>query len=263
MRGRMLGFLLLATVAMVGSADAAPDAPTVRASVHAGGVSLRWTFRGTVTPAQTTMHVERAAGNAGFAPLTVVAAPRHRQTWIDAHPPVGAVQYRLQVVSDTGTSTWSNVAAVDIAGTPPPGPGPGPGPSGGPPLGPGQQECPAGAVDDVLTLVNGARSNNGVPPLANDSRLAHAARAHTIAMASSQNLTHDGWTNYIQAAGYSGRLLGENIAYGYPTASIVVRGWLGSSGHRANILDGGFTDSGVGCVVDPRGRVWWTQDFGG
>jgi uncharacterized protein YkwD len=36
-----------------------------------------------------------------------------------------------------------------------------------------------------------------------------------------------------------------------------------SSGHRANILSSSYRHSGVGCVMDSRGRLWWTHDFGG
>ncbi|HZP39931.1 MAG TPA: CAP domain-containing protein [Candidatus Binatia bacterium] len=258
MCGRALALVLVTTITPLGAADAAPSPPKLRATVRQTGVvTLRWTFRGT-TDTQTTMRVERAMDAGDFAPLATVSAPRRRQTWLDASPPAGTVHYRVEVVSDAGTSGWSNVASVEVAGAPVPGSG-----AGGPPLAEGQHECPADTVEQVVALVNAARADHGIRALAADTRLARAARAHTIAMAASRNLSHDGWLDHIRAAGYAGGLLGENIAYGYPSASAVVRGWLGSSGHRANILNGGFVDTGVGCVVDPGGRLWWTEDFGG
>jgi len=268
MWGRTLALVLLATLASLGSVSgapsngsAAPATPTLTASVHAGGVTLRWSYRGNVTPSATTMEIDRAAGSAAFAELTSVSAPHRRQTWRDGNAPGGPVEYRIRLVSDAGTTAWSNVVTVTTTGGP--GPGPGPGPGGNPPLAPGQQECPAGSVEQVLTLVNAARAKQNVPPLADDARLDLSARTHTISNASSQNLTHDGWVGYIRNAGYNGSLLGENIAYGYPSASAVVSAWLKSPGHLANIMDAGFRDSGVGCVVDSAGRFWWTQDFGG
>ena len=58
-------------------------------------------------------------------------------------------------------------------------------------------------------------------------------------------------------------VLGENVACNYGTASGVMRGWLTSAGHRANIVSAKFRRIGVGCVIDADGRRWWTQDFEG
>jgi uncharacterized protein YkwD len=127
----------------------------------------------------------------------------------------------------------------------------------------GQRECPAGSTAGVLQLVNDARRDHGRGALADNAALARAARTHTIAMVDAQQLTHTGWVGYIRAAGYPGGFLGENIAYGYQSAAAVVQGWMRSSGHRANILSPSYRHSGVGCVMDSRGRLWWTHDFGG
>lgn len=42
----------------------------------------------------------------------------------------------------------------------------------------------------------------------------------------------------------------------------VVNGWLGSSGHKANIENPNFTSTGVGVASDASGRLYWTQNFG-
>ena len=49
------------------------------------------------------------------------------------------------------------------------------------------------------------------------------------------------------------RAVGENLALGYPTALAVVAGWMGSEGHRNNILSAKYTQIGVGCTEGPRG----------
>ena len=41
---------------------------------------------------------------------------------------------------------------------------------------------------------------------------------------------------------------GENIAQGQRTPEEVVQAWMNSAGHRANILNNGFTHIGVGYV---------------
>ena len=55
----------------------------------------------------------------------------------------------------------------------------------------------------------------------------------------------------------------ENIAAGQSTADRVVRAWMASSGHRANILNCANKAVGVGVS---RGTstygTYWTQDFG-
>jgi len=53
----------------------------------------------------------------------------------------------------------------------------------------------------------------------------------------------------------------ENIAYGQADAAAVMRAWLESPGHRANILDCDLTKLGVGVAEGPGGP-WWTQLFG-
>ncbi|MCL2226764.1 MAG: Ig-like domain-containing protein [Oscillospiraceae bacterium] len=54
---------------------------------------------------------------------------------------------------------------------------------------------------------------------------------------------------------------GENLAAGHRTPEDVVRGWMASPGHRANILNGAFGRMGVGVVMDENGRLYWTQTF--
>ena len=58
--------------------------------------------------------------------------------------------------------------------------------------------------------------------------------------------------------GISYRTAGENIAMGYSTPQAVVTGWMNSPGHRANILNGAFTEIGVGYV---QSGGYWTQMF--
>jgi uncharacterized protein YkwD len=81
----------------------------------------------------------------------------------------------------------------------------------------------------------------------------------------------------MRAAGYIfsshiGYAIGENIAWGtlwLATPKAIVAGWMASPGHRANILDHAFTETGVGVSPHPisslaRGEsgAIYTQDFG-
>jgi uncharacterized protein YkwD len=123
--------------------------------------------------------------------------------------------------------------------------------------------CPGGAAGEVVELVNRERRRIGVPPLVVEGRLSAVARTRASRMAEGRRLSHGGWESALRAAGVTSRTIGENIAAGQPSARAVVMSWLGSRGHRANMLDRAFVRIGVGCVVDPDGQRWWVQLFTG
>ena len=60
--------------------------------------------------------------------------------------------------------------------------------------------------------------------------------------------------------GVAYRSAGENIARGQSSPEEVVRAWMNSEGHRANILGESFTSLGVG-VYKSGGTYAWTQLF--
>ena len=129
------------------------------------------------------------------------------------------------------------------------------------------EPAPAPPVDEVVRATNVARIGHGLGPLAVDARLTRAAQAHTEDMVRRGFFAHqnpDGaqvWDRAV-AAGYGYRRVAENIAAGQRTAAEVVRGWMDSPGHRANILDGELTQIGVGLVHGGEYGVYWTQVFG-
>ncbi|MEN3308520.1 MAG: hypothetical protein V7603_4722 [Micromonosporaceae bacterium] len=118
----------------------------------------------------------------------------------------------------------------------------------------------------VLTLVNQQRAKAGCAALTRDSRLASAARAHSADMAARGYFDHttpSGVTaaQRVSNAGYRWSSMGENIAAGQRTPADVMQAWMNSSGHRANILNCGFRNIGVGLAYDSRHTPYWTQDF--
>jgi hypothetical protein len=52
----------------------------------------------------------------------------------------------------------------------------------------------------------------------------------------------------------------ENISM-RPSLPEAVRGWMNSSGHRANILNASYVTTGVAGYVAPNGSVFWCQQF--
>ncbi|WP_202638535.1 CAP domain-containing protein [Bailinhaonella thermotolerans] len=122
-----------------------------------------------------------------------------------------------------------------------------------------------GLEDAVVRLTNEAREDAGCAPLRVDERLARAARAHSADMAEHDYFSHtskDGRSPWdrIRAEGYD-QPGAENIARGYGGPQAVMKGWLKSPGHRANILNCKLKAIGVG-VQEGAGGPWWTQDFG-
>lgn len=123
-----------------------------------------------------------------------------------------------------------------------------------------------GPEAQVLALVNKERAAAGCSPLTANDRLTRAADDYSDVMASSGVMSHTGpdgstMTTRVEAAGYQWSTLGENIAQGQADAASVMKSWMNSPGHRANILNCSFKELGVG-VHFGDGGPWWTQDFG-
>ncbi len=122
----------------------------------------------------------------------------------------------------------------------------------------------------AFELLNIQRRANNLPPLAWDAELCHLARTHSADMARSGVLNHKGTDGLDPAArarflGITGwRALGENIAYNQgvddPVALAVER-WMQSAKHRLNILNNGFTHTGLGMAQAADGSVYFTQVF--
>jgi uncharacterized protein YkwD len=122
-----------------------------------------------------------------------------------------------------------------------------------------------GPVGAVVAATNAEREDAGCAPVTLDSRLSAAAQEHAADMAANDYFSHtdqDGAdsSDRMHDAGFGGSRTGENIAYGQETAAEVVATWMGSSGHRHNILNCAYDRIGVG--YDARGD-YWVQDFGG
>jgi uncharacterized protein YkwD len=120
-------------------------------------------------------------------------------------------------------------------------------------------------LQSVLSLTNQERQNNGLNPLTESSLLSQAAQKHAENMVLTGIFNHVigglGPGDRITAEGYAWQRYGENIAFGYSTASQVVVGWMNSPGHRANILKAEFTEIGLGYALNAQGRAYWVQVF--
>lgn len=121
--------------------------------------------------------------------------------------------------------------------------------------------------NEVVRLTNAERAKGGCQPLKHDPQLHQAASGHSADMAKKGYFSHtsqDGRTfmDRIRQAGFTGgRGWAENIAMGQRTPADVVKAWMNSSGHRANIMNCSYTLIGVGAVKNSSGQIYWTQNF--
>lgn len=115
----------------------------------------------------------------------------------------------------------------------------------------------------ILEFVNQTRAEYGLAPLELHTELLKAAdiRAREIAQVFSHNRP-DGSSCFtvLEECDLAYRTAGENIAQGYVSPQEVMKGWMSSEGHRANILNGGFSMLGVGYDSTTRS---WVQVFAG
>jgi uncharacterized protein YkwD len=125
----------------------------------------------------------------------------------------------------------------------------------------------------IHALVNVEREKAGLEMLSWSGHLSMVARAHSRDMSEKGYFSHNdqegcGSSCRITNSGYEWRATGENIYMmeGYSltpsrVAETIVKNWMNSSGHRANILSSDFSEEGVG-VVRVNETLYATQNFG-
>jgi uncharacterized protein YkwD len=126
----------------------------------------------------------------------------------------------------------------------------------------GARPAPATAyAAAAFTATNVHRVAHGRVPLWRSACLTRLAQRWARHMAGAGRLDHQRLSPVAARCRVS--WVGENIAVGYPSGRAVVnRGWMRSSGHRANILRPKYRLMGIGAFRDRQGRWWTSQVFG-
>ncbi len=135
------------------------------------------------------------------------------------------------------------------------------------------KESPTGTISatDIITATNIEREKNGLPKLTFSSVLSKSAQVKADDMLAHHYFEHvspNGTTlnDLVKDAGYTFLAIGENLAYGnFSTGAGVVRAWMNSPGHRANILSPNYSEIGIGIVYGMyNGSYVWmlVQHFG-
>jgi uncharacterized protein YkwD len=129
----------------------------------------------------------------------------------------------------------------------------------------------SGSESTLVTLTNRARASHGLKALRVDSKLSAIARSRSKDMIVRNYFSHTiKGTSYnvfhiLDQKGYCYRIAGENIGWNnYPDDSAtyaVQNQFMGSPGHRANILNKAWDVIGIGAYKGPTGKKMWTVLF--
>ena len=129
----------------------------------------------------------------------------------------------------------------------------------------------------TLCLINAERRSRGLAPLRQNARLALAGSRHVKDMVRARYFSHHSrggraFDDRIVRTGYArGRRasVGENLAWGtgeLATPRAIVKGWMKSPGHRANILQPAFREIGIavrtGNPQTGRSGATYATEFG-
>jgi uncharacterized protein YkwD len=86
------------------------------------------------------------------------------------------------------------------------------------------------------------------------------AERQAAKMAKEQRMYHQQLGPILETCRLS--MVGENVAYGYASGKAAVSAWMGSPGHKANILNKNYRLIAVGAAQDEDGRWYVAQVFG-
>lgn len=121
-------------------------------------------------------------------------------------------------------------------------------------------------ADKVIELVNAARAKEGLSPLIKDTTLTNLSNIRSKEAAtlfSHQRPDGTSWSTVLKQNNVSYTAAAENIAAGQNTPEAVVKEWMDSPSHRANIMNSEYNKIGVSCYVDQKApyRYYWEQLF--
>ena len=263
--------LLIAAGWYVASAPGGTPAPRAGGTAAAGAAPAA-TRPGTVTGAQSAAPCASPGGTAG-APCTLGGAriatmpggaagavgPATAHPGAPGHPAspgAGAAAAPSQAAA-TGPAAPASAAPGSAA--------------------PDQQGTPA---DQVLALINRARSQAGLPALNFSAGLDQSASAHNLLMAGGCGLSHQcpgeppigtretgagvHWTSAGENIGEEGPVTGSTAAIAAAAVGLtqaMLNEQPPDDGHRLNILSTAFAHIGIEVYRSGSGTVWLTQDF--
>ncbi|WP_430592360.1 cell wall-binding repeat-containing protein [Humidisolicoccus flavus] len=123
-----------------------------------------------------------------------------------------------------------------------------------------QCETPTTLKTRVFNETNAQRNNAGAGALQQHEGLSRFAQNWADTIARTGNVTHNPNLNALSRS-IGCTTWGENIAWTQNSQS-PMSFWMGSAGHRANIVNARFTQVGIGVATASNGRTYWVMHFG-
>lgn len=115
----------------------------------------------------------------------------------------------------------------------------------------------ASAEQAFVASINRLRAERGLRPLQVDAELTAIARRWAGRMAAAGAISHNGGFSAAVTANWA--KLGENVGRG-PDVDDLMRAFVASPTHLANLVDAEFASVGVG-VVERNGELWTAHQF--
>jgi uncharacterized protein YkwD len=109
-----------------------------------------------------------------------------------------------------------------------------------------------GFASMLFSAVNGQRASRGLKALNSSACAQRHAQRWAERLASAGTFAHQSLGPVLDGCGAMSA--GENIARGTASVGDTVSAWMGSAGHRANVLDSEFTHAGMATVRMSDGR---------
>jgi uncharacterized protein YkwD len=239
------------SAAPVAGVNNAPVANWVEATSQAvaddPGVPAKPTTKTTVAkpPSVTTLTRDPAAPAAAAATPASASQPASAKTTTSK---TATAKVKSTSTTAANTSTTSKTSTVSTPQTV------------APPATTGSVTARQDLAAAVASATNAQRVAAGLSALSYRSCSVPASWA--VHMAAAGSLTHNSMMTVLTSCGGT-TTAGENIALGYTSVSAVTAGWMGSAGHKANILNPSFKIISVGVAQAANGTYYWVEDFTG
>ncbi|HPF40281.1 MAG TPA: CAP domain-containing protein [Phycisphaerae bacterium] len=123
-------------------------------------------------------------------------------------------------------------------------------------------------LSDMLERVNRERRRRNLTPVRRNDTLDRIAEFYACRLIDGGFFAHEDPDDHSRIDsragdfGYAFRKIGENLGAGQYSVEQVMREWMQSSGHRANILDPDYTEIGLAVRLGGEHGVYWVQEFG-
>jgi uncharacterized protein YkwD len=115
---------------------------------------------------------------------------------------------------------------------------------------------------ETMKLINDYRVSIGLNALERTNHISFKCEEHNKYMIANNVMDHSNFATRSQniMLVLGAKSVAENVAYDYKTSAAVLKAWLDSPGHKANI-EGDYTHFGLSVKTDAAGKKYYTNIF--